>query len=102
MNVKQVRCGKEMTLDKTLTDELRAEGAARELIRFVQNLRKKSGLEVDDRIHLSVRGLELNDELVELVKAETLAVDYKTEGNYEFDEIVKIGEEEVTVSLEKS
>ena len=102
VNVKVVKCGDELKLDKNLTDELRAEGEARELIRFVQNLRKKSGLEVDDRIRLAVIGLELPEELVELVKTETLATEYTLEGNYEFDEIVKIGERDVTISLEKS
>lgn len=43
-----------VALDITLTDELRREGIARELINRVQNLRKDSGLEVTDRIRLSV------------------------------------------------
>ena len=101
VNVKSVINGKKMSLDKVLTEDLKLEGYARELIRFVQNLRKKSGLEVDDRIDLVVHNLELSDELVELVKAETLALKYATEGNRKFDEIVKIGEKEITISLEK-
>ena len=101
VNVKSVINGKKMSLDKVLTEDLKLEGYARELIRFVQNLRKKSGLEVDDRIDLVVHNLELSDELVELVKAETLALEYATEGNRKFDEIVKIGEKEITISLEK-
>ena len=43
-----------VALDATLTDELRSEGIARELVNRVQNLRKDSGLEVTDRIRLSV------------------------------------------------
>ncbi len=43
-----------VALDITLTDELRREGIARELINRVQNLRKDSGLEVTDKIRLSV------------------------------------------------
>ena len=39
-----------------LTDELRAEGTAREIVRLVQNLRKSSGLEISDRIVLGVTG----------------------------------------------
>ena len=39
-----------------LTDELRAEGTAREIVRLVQNLRKSSGLEISDRIALGVTG----------------------------------------------
>ncbi len=43
-----------VALDATLTDELRSEGIARELVNRVQNLRKDSGLEVTDRIRLRV------------------------------------------------
>jgi isoleucyl-tRNA synthetase len=49
-----------VTLDTTLTDELRAEGTARDIVRAVQNLRKKSGLAVSDRIRL---GLDVPDPL---------------------------------------
>ncbi len=42
-------------LDTELTDELRAEGMARDLVRLVQQARKDRGLEVTDRISLSVR-----------------------------------------------
>jgi isoleucyl-tRNA synthetase len=44
-------------IDTTLTAELRAEGDARELQRAIQDLRKEAGLELDDRIELSVAGL---------------------------------------------
>jgi isoleucyl-tRNA synthetase len=54
--------GLTVTLDTTITDELRAEGAAREIVRAVQNLRKKSGLAVSDRI---VLGLEVSDSVWE-------------------------------------
>jgi isoleucyl-tRNA synthetase len=43
-----------VALDATLTEELRSEGIARELVNRVQNLRKDSGLEVTDRIRLRV------------------------------------------------
>ena len=100
VNVKKVEHGDELFLDKTLTDELRAEGFARELIRFVQAARKKAGLKVDDRIRLSV-SVELAPEWAELVKVETLAEVLDREGNYEYDEIVKVNGEQVTISLEK-
>lgn len=101
VNVKEVKRGEKLWLDKTLTEELRAEGRMRELIRFVQNLRKKSGLEVDDRIRLAVHGLALGGKMVEKVKQETLAEEYGTSGNYAFDEIVEIDGRELTISLEK-
>jgi isoleucyl-tRNA synthetase len=48
-----------VALDVTLTDELKSEGIARELVNRVQNLRKDSGLEVTDRILLKVDTNEL-------------------------------------------
>ena len=44
-----------VALDITLTDELRNEGMARELVNRIQNLRKKSGLEITDRINVSIQ-----------------------------------------------
>jgi len=43
-----------VALDVKLTDELRQEGLARELVNRLQNLRKDSGLEVQDRINVAL------------------------------------------------
>ncbi len=43
-------------LDTSISDELRLEGIARELVRTVQDARKQAGLEVSDRIVLGVSG----------------------------------------------
>jgi isoleucyl-tRNA synthetase len=50
--------GLTVALDITITDDLRMEGNARELVNRVQNLRKDSGLEVTDKIILVI---EKND-----------------------------------------
>ena len=55
-----------VALDVTISEELRAEGIARELINRVQNLRKDSGLEVTDRITLKV---ETNEEIRASIQA---------------------------------
>jgi isoleucyl-tRNA synthetase len=39
-------------LDKRMTDDLKREGIARDVVRFVQNLRKESNLNIEDRIKL--------------------------------------------------
>jgi len=53
-----------VALDVTLTDELRREGTARELINRIQNLRKESGFEVTDRINVTVQNdAEIEDAL---------------------------------------
>jgi isoleucyl-tRNA synthetase len=46
-----------VVIDTRLTEELRAEGDARELQRAVQDLRKEAALELDDRIELWVDGI---------------------------------------------
>jgi len=52
LNVKQVVFGApEVKLDTEITEELRLEGLAREVVRLIQDRRKKMGLNVEDRIH---------------------------------------------------
>ncbi|MCH7523674.1 MAG: isoleucine--tRNA ligase [Bacteroidetes bacterium] len=53
-----------VALDITLTDELRKEGIARELVNRIQNLRKDSGFEVTDRIKVT---LQKDDKIVEAI-----------------------------------
>ena len=48
-----------VALDITLTEELKQEGIARELINRIQNLRKESGLNLTDRINISFKTNEL-------------------------------------------
>ena len=55
-----------VALDITVTDELRNEGFARELIKRIQNLRKESGFEITDRINIQ---LEHNEQIDRAVKA---------------------------------
>jgi isoleucyl-tRNA synthetase len=44
--------GTQVAMDARLTDELNREGMARDVVRQVQDLRKQSGLEMEDRIAL--------------------------------------------------
>ena len=47
-----------VVLDTAVTPELEAEGAARDLVRAVQQARKDAGLQVSDRISLTITGPE--------------------------------------------
>ena len=47
-----------VVLDTAVTPELEAEGAARDLVRAVQQARKDAGLQVSDRISLTISGPE--------------------------------------------
>ena len=44
-----------------ITEELRAEGYVRDIAHIVQNMRKNAGLEISDRIHLSINAPEGSD-----------------------------------------
>ena len=65
-----------VALDVSITEELKNEGIARELVNRIQNLRKESGLEVTDKIILYVKKDGYIDEAValnaEYIKNETL------------------------------
>ena len=67
-----------VALDITLTPDLIAEGYAREFINRIQNLRKESGLELTDRIHVLVsEHPEWNQALIKFnsyICTETLAM----------------------------
>ena len=86
-----------VALDVTISEELRKEGVARELINRIQNARKDSGLEVTDRIKLTVLKFEDLEESInnnkEYIMSETLTeelvfVDQLIDGlDVEFDTI---------------
>ncbi len=65
-------------LDPVLSDDLRAEGRARELVNRIQRLRKEGGLEITDRIRLAIFGPEeiqaAADDYRDFICGETLAV----------------------------
>lgn len=100
VNVKAVEHGEALMLDKTLTPELLEEGKIRELIRFVQAARKKAELNVDDRIKLMV-SMEVPEAYQGMLMNEVLAEELVKEGNFSYDEIVKVQGETITISLEK-
>ena len=66
-----------VALDATITDELRAEGIARELVNRIQNIRKDTDLEVTDRIRIRLQQQDTLKQAVQAneayIKAETLA-----------------------------
>ncbi|MCH2194558.1 isoleucine--tRNA ligase [Kordia sp.] len=61
-----------VALDVTITDELRKEGIARELVNRIQNARKDSGFEVTDKIHVT---LQKDEHLVDAINSN---LDYLT------------------------
>ncbi len=100
VNVKAVKHGKELALDKKLTKELKEEGRAREIIRAVQAARKHAGLQVDDEIKLSL-SCDLPKGYEDLIKTETGTKEFSKDQNYAYDEIAKVNGENITISLER-
>ena len=84
LNVKSLSySAPDVRLDTDVTEELRLEGLARELVRNIQSLRKQSGFNIEDRIVTYYetdgqlgRALETNGAYV---KAETLSVELRAE-----------------------
>ena len=79
LNVKSITFGApEVKLDTVITEELKLEGLGRELVRIIQDRRKKLGLNVEDRIHTRYEAdgmlLRALDRHCDYIKAETLSV----------------------------
>ncbi|MCD6531185.1 isoleucine--tRNA ligase [bacterium] len=98
-----------VALDTTITPELRDEGFAREAVNRIQNTRKAAGLEVTDRIVLSL--VSDDGELVAALKkyvdriaAETLAkqVLFEPLEDAQFAKEWEIGKKKLVVSLKKA
>lgn len=95
-------------LDKSLTPELKREGLMREVIRAIQNARKDAGLQVDDRISLSLHAsapelAEAIEEHKETIAQETLAKSLEmAQKAYAYKTSVKVEGFELEVSLEKA
>ncbi len=96
-----------VALDITVTDSLRREGVARELINRIQNIRKDSGLEVTDRIRVEIEAKEAVVEAVaayaDYIGQQTLAREVRTtavpEGEFVVDS--EIDEEPLKIAVTK-
>ncbi|CAD5271621.1 MULTISPECIES: isoleucine--tRNA ligase [unclassified Imperialibacter] len=78
--------GLTVALDITITDDLKREGIARDLVNRIQNLRKDMGLEVQDKIRLSVKESEkmVNEALIsfkDYICSETQALSLEMVGD---------------------
>ena len=108
LNVKSVENGQEVGIDLNITTDLKEEGLSREIIRVVQNARKKAGLNVDDRIKLNLSyEQEIEDAINHfkvIIANETLSTDLSQNANknYSYTEEVKVDGTPITISLEKA
>ena len=96
-------------LDKRITPQLKNEGLARDIVRNVQNLRKETGLDIADRITLSLvtESKELReaiDQCHDYVAGETLSIDIVSNAldRESARSVVKIHGQPVTIALKKA
>ncbi len=93
-----------VALDITVTDELRKEGIARELVNRIQNLRKAKDFEITDRIAIRLSSNELFDnaieEFSEYIKAQVLADSIAIEPTI-FEDEIDIDDVTLSVSIRK-
>lgn len=99
--------GVTVALDVTLTEELKQEGVARDLVNRIQNLRKDMGLEVQDKIKIK---LSDENELVNAavagfgsyIEAETQAVSLSFESNLEDASLLDMDDFNLSIKVEKA
>jgi isoleucyl-tRNA synthetase len=70
LNVKSIQRGEDASFDTNITPELKSEGDLRELVRAIQDMRKKAGLTPSDVISLSIETDEAGQSLIQKFEAE--------------------------------
>ena len=84
-----------LKLDTKLTDELKEEGLAREIVRNIQDTRKNLKLEINDRIYIDL-DYNLKEDLKKYVCNETLSTLTKLD---EYDSIIKVFSNDIVVNI---
>jgi len=110
LNVKKVQYQQSddisVDIDTAITPSLKNEGIARDIVRNIQSCRKEAGLQIENRIKLSLASdsAEITsavDEFEKLISLETLTQHFSSrpEG-YQFAKTVSVEGHELTIELE--
>ena len=99
--------GVTVALDVTLSDELKQEGVARDLVNRIQNLRKDLGLEVQDKVNIKIAD---NNELVknalesfgEYIQTEVQALNLELSPKLDGATVLDMDDFELAVLVEKA
>ena len=99
--------GVTVAIDKELTEELIAEGVAREFVNRVQNMRKDAGFDVVDRINVTFAGddkfIEYIEKHKDYISNEILANKFEADGTEAgFKQEWQIGDFNCTIALTKA
>lgn len=94
-----------VALDLSLTEDLKQEGIARELVNRIQNLRKDKGFDVTDKIEIQLVKNEAWDEAVEsfsqYIQQETLAQNLAVVEGIPYGDAIEIENVQGTIALAK-
>ncbi len=109
VNVKEINFGKEIKLDTTITPKLKEEGIKREIIRHIQQMRKKAGLIPKDKISVFFEGSDnvkkILEENKDYILKEVIAQDFriKKEPEKEFDseKEIKVDDQTLWLAIKK-
>ena len=94
-------------LDSTITQDLKYEGYAREIIRSIQEMRKKADFNVSDRIYLQIKTTgdleKAVTQFADYIKRETLVIELQQGSDFEWtlEEEIEIDGNKVKLGIRK-
>lgn len=94
-----------VALDLEITENLRIEGQARELVKHIQTFRKESGFEITDRINITIEDSDVAKNIIsnfkDYISAQVLAKSFTISPKVENGEEWNIGDTNLTIKIEK-
>jgi len=109
VNVKEIVFGKNIKLDIKITDELKTEGMIRDLVRFIQGMRKDGRLEPGQEIHLYYSGNDFLNKLVQKneteikkeISAKKIEIQLKKTKNFLAEKEIVLDNQKIWLGIKK-
>ena len=94
-----------VALDLEITENLRIEGQARELVKHIQTFRKESGFEITDRINITIEDSDVAKNIIsnfkDYISTQVLAKSFTISPKVENGEEWNIGDTNLTIKIKK-
>lgn len=94
-----------VALDLEISENLRIEGQARELVKHIQTFRKESGFEITDRINITIEDSDVAKNIIsnfkDYISTQVLAKSFTISPKVENGENWNIGDTNLTIKIEK-
>ena len=94
-----------VALDLEISENLRIEGQARELVKHIQTFRKESGFEITDRINITIEDSDVAKNIIsnfkDYISTQVLAKSFTISPKVENGEEWNIGDTNLTIKIEK-